>query len=128
MLFRSLKGDEVQALICQPIALNGDAQGAPLRIRARHYVIAGGAINSPALLLRSQAPDPHGLLGKRTPVGGVISDDLEFVRYLLETEGVATIHGAAYGLASHFRLSFATSQAVLDDACTRITRACAALT
>lgn len=68
------------------------------------------------------------LLGKRTPVGGVISDDLEFVRYLLETEGVATIHGAAYGLASHFRLSFATSQAVLDDACTRIARACAALT
>jgi len=38
----------------------------PLRIRARHYIVAGGGINSPALLLRSQAPDPHGLLGRRT--------------------------------------------------------------
>ena len=37
-----------------------------LTLRAKHFVLAGGAINSPALLLRSQAPDPHGLLGRRT--------------------------------------------------------------
>ncbi|MFA7290640.1 MAG: GMC family oxidoreductase [Rhodocyclaceae bacterium] len=37
-----------------------------VRIRARHFVLAGGAVGSPALLLRSQAPDPHGLLGRRT--------------------------------------------------------------
>lgn len=42
------------------------ADGRPLTVRARHYVLAGGAINSPAVLLRSQAPDPHGVLGRRT--------------------------------------------------------------
>jgi len=61
-----LAGNEVQALICQPVQLNGDAAGAPVRIKARHYVVAGGAINSPALLMRSGAPDPHKLLGRRT--------------------------------------------------------------
>ncbi len=42
------------------------ADGRPVEVRARHYVLAGGAINSPAVLLRSQAPDPHGVLGRRT--------------------------------------------------------------
>jgi choline dehydrogenase-like flavoprotein len=41
-------------------------QWPPGDLRAAHFVLAGGAINTPALLLRSQAPDPHGLLGKRT--------------------------------------------------------------
>ncbi|MDM4766270.1 GMC family oxidoreductase [Pelomonas sp. SE-A7] len=57
---------KVEALVCTPVELDGKAAGPELRVRARHYVVAGGAINSPALLLRSQAPDPHGLLGKRT--------------------------------------------------------------
>jgi choline dehydrogenase-like flavoprotein len=61
-----IKGGAVQALLCQPVRLDGDAAGAALRVRARHYVVAGGAINSPALLLRSGAPDPHQLLGTRT--------------------------------------------------------------
>lgn len=61
-----LKDGQVQALLCQPIELNGAAVGAPLRVRAHHYVLAGGAINTPALLLRSNAPDPQSLLGKRT--------------------------------------------------------------
>jgi len=52
----------VRALHCTA-AGNGDA---PVRIEARHFVLAGGAINSPAVLLRSQAPDPHGRLGRRT--------------------------------------------------------------
>ncbi|HSI55541.1 MAG TPA: GMC family oxidoreductase, partial [Ramlibacter sp.] len=57
----------VQALLCGPVRANA----APLssggtRIVARHYVLAAGAINSPAVLLRSQAPDPHGRLGVRT--------------------------------------------------------------
>jgi excinuclease ABC subunit A len=73
-------------------------------------------------------PRCAGLIGKRTPAGVVIADDLDFVRYLLDAEGVATVHGGAYGLSPHFRLSFATSQAVLDEACTRIARACRALT
>lgn len=52
----------VRALLCEPAS----GQGTRTRIEARHYVLAGGAINSPAVLLRSQAPDPHGRLGRRT--------------------------------------------------------------
>ena len=47
--------------------------------------------------------------------------------YLLEAEGVAAVHGEAFGLSPHFRISYATSDAVLEDACNRIQRACAAL-
>jgi aspartate aminotransferase len=72
-------------------------------------------------------PRCAGLISKRTPSGAVIADDLDFVRYLLDAEGVATVHGGAYGLSPHFRMSFATSQAVLDEACIRIARACRAL-
>ncbi|MBW8844920.1 MAG: GMC family oxidoreductase [Burkholderiales bacterium] len=61
-----LQGDKVTALVAEPVALDGSVTGASVRITARHYVVAGGAINSPALLLRSNAPDPHRLLGKRT--------------------------------------------------------------
>ena len=59
----------ITGLLVQPVTPNGTLTGSPAsatRIVARHYVLAAGAINSPALLLRSQAPDPHGLLGKRT--------------------------------------------------------------
>jgi len=61
-----LKGSEVSGLVCQPVALDGTPTGPELRISARHYVVAGGAINSPALLLRSGVPDPHQRLGGRT--------------------------------------------------------------
>ena len=50
-----------------------------------------------------------------------------FVRYLLEATGVAVVHGAAFGLSPHFRISYATSTEALREACTRIQRACAAL-
>jgi choline dehydrogenase-like flavoprotein len=59
----------VSSLECFPARANGgrSAGGAGRStIRAQHYVLAGGAINSPAMLLRSQAPDPHGRLGART--------------------------------------------------------------
>ncbi|MFH7040708.1 GMC family oxidoreductase N-terminal domain-containing protein [Paucibacter sp. JuS9] len=61
-----IKDGRVEALLCQPIALDGSVNGELMRVRAKHYVVAGGAINSPALLLRSKAADPHSLLGKRT--------------------------------------------------------------
>ena len=62
-----LKDGAVQALLVQPLNAKGLApEGAPFRIRAKHYVLAGGAINSPALLMRSGAPDPHQRLGIRT--------------------------------------------------------------
>ncbi len=61
------KGDTVESLVC--IALNDsglERTGKTVTVRAKHFVVAGGAINSPALLMRSRAPDPHNLLGKRT--------------------------------------------------------------
>ena len=58
---------KVQAVVCVPVALNGAATSAvETRVTARHVVVAGGAINSPALLLRSGVVDPHGRLGLRT--------------------------------------------------------------
>jgi choline dehydrogenase-like flavoprotein len=58
---------KISALVCVPVTGNGSiASGSTTRITARHYVVAGGAINSPALLKRSNLPDPHGLLGART--------------------------------------------------------------
>ena len=61
------RGDRVTALTCAAMDTRGVATTARrITIRARAYVAAGGAIGTPALLLRSQAPDPHGLLGKRT--------------------------------------------------------------
>ncbi|WP_136618020.1 MULTISPECIES: aminotransferase class I/II-fold pyridoxal phosphate-dependent enzyme [Mesorhizobium] len=64
------------------------------------------------------------LMGKRTPDGEVLRTDADFVAYLLRSQGVAAVHGAAYGLSPYFRLSYATSMDVLDDACTRIAAAC----
>ncbi len=60
-------GDSVANLSCTALDADGLAQtGKMINVRARHYVVSGGAINSPALLMRSKAPDPRGLLGKRT--------------------------------------------------------------
>jgi aspartate aminotransferase len=72
-------------------------------------------------------PSCAGTLGKRAPDGKVIETDEDFVRYLLEAEGVAVVHGGAFGLAPHFRISYATSTDELRDACTRIERVCRAL-
>ena len=61
------RGERADSLLCQALDAGGmAASGRLVHLRARHYVIAGGAINSPALLLRSGAPDPSGQLGKRT--------------------------------------------------------------
>jgi aspartate aminotransferase len=72
-------------------------------------------------------PSCQGLLGKKTPAGKIIENDEDFVTYLLEEEGVAAVHGAAFGLSPHFRISYATATDLLEDACQRIQRACAAL-
>ncbi|MEJ6006525.1 GMC family oxidoreductase [Paucibacter sp. AS339] len=60
------RSEQIEGLTCQPIHPDGSAAGPTLQVKAKHYVVAGGAINSPALLMRSQLPDPHQLLGKRT--------------------------------------------------------------
>jgi aspartate aminotransferase len=72
-------------------------------------------------------PSCAGTIGKKTPQGKVIKTDEDFVTYLLESEGVAVVQGSAFGLAPYFRISYATSNEALIDACTRIQRACAAL-
>ncbi|MFA7439610.1 MAG: pyridoxal phosphate-dependent aminotransferase [Sphingomonadaceae bacterium] len=72
-------------------------------------------------------PDCSGLIGKKTPDGKLIQTDEDVAGYLLEAEGVAVVHGAAFGLSPAFRISYATDTASLEDACTRIQRACGAL-
>jgi aspartate aminotransferase len=72
-------------------------------------------------------PSCAGTIGRTTPSGKRIETDGDFAAYLLEAEGVAVVQGTAFGLAPHFRISYATSTEKLRDACTRIQRACAAL-
>ena len=69
-------------------------------------------------------PSCEGVIGKETPEGKKISNDEDFMTYLLESEGIAGVHGAAFGLSPYFRLSYATSDEILKDACARIKRAC----
>ncbi|NWD73988.1 GMC family oxidoreductase [Pseudomonas gingeri] len=62
-----IEGDQVTGLLCVAMDERCVApNGRTIRVKARHYVLAGGGINSPGLLLRSKAPDPSGQLGKRT--------------------------------------------------------------
>ena len=72
-------------------------------------------------------PSCAGTIGKTTPDGKTIETDEDFVTYLLESEGVAAVHGAAFGQSPHFRISYATSTELLEEACNRIKRACEAL-
>jgi aspartate aminotransferase len=73
-------------------------------------------------------PSCAGVIGKTTPAGQVLKTDEDFVLYLLDSEKLAGVHGAAYGSTPFFRFSFATSMAVLDEGCTRLRRACEQLT
>ncbi|OEI85060.1 aminotransferase class I/II-fold pyridoxal phosphate-dependent enzyme [Brucella sp. BO3] len=84
-----------------------------------------------------QCPTPEGafyvypscaeLIGKKTEAGKVIETDKDFVTELLEAEGVAVVHGSAFGLGPNFRISYATSDELLEKACIRIQRFCASL-
>jgi aspartate aminotransferase len=72
-------------------------------------------------------PSIAGLIGKTTPGGTVIEDDETFAKALLEDKGVAVVFGAAFGLSPNFRVSYATSDEALKEACTRIQDFCAGL-
>ena len=72
-------------------------------------------------------PGCAGLIGRTRPDGKRIETDLDVVLHLLETEGVASVHGGAYGMEPHFRISTATSTGIIEAACARIARAVAAL-
>jgi len=73
-------------------------------------------------------PSIEGLIGKTTESGVVITDDEVFTTELLNQEGVAVVQGTAFGLSPYFRVSYATSEAVLEAACARIQTFCASLT
>ncbi|MBO9112491.1 MULTISPECIES: pyridoxal phosphate-dependent aminotransferase [Rhizobium/Agrobacterium group] len=70
-------------------------------------------------------PSCAGLIGKTAPSGKVIETDTDFVSELLEAEGVAVVQGSAFGLGPNFRISYATSEHLLEEACKRIQRFCA---
>jgi aspartate aminotransferase len=72
-------------------------------------------------------PTIRKLVGKAAPSGRVIASDEDFASELLEAEGVAVVHGAAFGMSPFFRISYATSTKMLEEACTRIQRFCASL-
>src|SRR6201999_4367122 len=73
-------------------------------------------------------PSIRKLIGKKTPHGKAIATDADFASELLEAEGVAVVHGAAFGLSPFFRISYATSNMALEEACRRIQRFCSSLT
>ncbi|KAA8607129.1 aspartate aminotransferase [Salipiger aestuarii] len=72
-------------------------------------------------------PSIAGLLGKTSPGGALIADDAAFAKALLEEAGVAVVFGAAFGLSPNFRISYATSDAALEEACKRIATFCTGL-
>jgi aspartate aminotransferase len=73
-------------------------------------------------------PSCAALIGKKTAAGKVIDNDETFVTALLDAEGVAVVHGSAFGFGPNFRISYATSEDLLEEACTRIQRFTASLT
>ena len=91
----NISGDKVVGV--EAIALDADAiqaTGVKVSVKARHVVLAGGAINTPALLLRSSAPDPHQRVGKRTTIHPVN------MMLALMPEPVEPYYGAPQSIAS----------------------------
>ena len=72
-------------------------------------------------------PSCADLIGKTTETGKTIGSDADFVTELLQAEGVAAVHGSAFGLGPNLRISYATSNKTLEEACRRIQRFCGSL-
>jgi len=72
-------------------------------------------------------PSIRKLIGMRVPNGTTLKTDEDFANELLDAEGVAVVHGEAFGLSPFFRISYATSDKVLEEACSRIQRFCGSL-
>ena len=69
-------------------------------------------------------PSCSGVIGKSSSNGKVIENSIDFSSYLLESEGVAVVPGSAFGADPFFRISYATSDSILEEACKRIKKAC----
>ena len=101
--------------------------------RARRDLVVAMLNAAPGIACRAPEgafyvfPNISGVIGKRTPHGAVIANDLDFVMYLLETAEVGVLQGAAYGMSPYVRISYSTSMEKLQEGCRRIQRACAAL-
>jgi len=117
-------------------ALNGPQDFIPehnAAFKARRDLVAARLNECPGLTCQTPEgafyvyPSCAGTIGKTTPDGKVIETDGDFVTYLLESEGVAAVQGEAFGLSPYFRISYATSTEALEEACSRIQRACEAL-
>ncbi|MBN8553719.1 MAG: pyridoxal phosphate-dependent aminotransferase [Caulobacterales bacterium] len=117
-------------------ALNGPQDFLPKRAAAfeRRRDLVVSMLNQAAGLRCSRPegafyvyPSIEGLIGKRTPTGRAIMSDSDFAAELLDAEGVAVVQGEAFGLSPYFRISYATSDDLLEDACARIQRFCASL-
>ncbi|MDP6352756.1 MAG: pyridoxal phosphate-dependent aminotransferase [Alphaproteobacteria bacterium] len=117
-------------------ALNGDQSFLAARnaaFRKRRDLVVGMLNEAEGLTCRTPEgafyvyPNCAGVTGKTTPDGTAITDSETFANYLLDSVGVAVVPGSAFGLDPYFRISYATSDAVLEDACGRIQRASAAL-
>jgi aspartate aminotransferase len=114
-------------------ALNGPqdflAERAEAFVRRRNLVVdAMNAIEGVTCPTPEGAfyvyPSIKGLIGKATPAGVVIENDEVFATQLLETSDVAVVFGSAFGLSPNFRISYATSDVLLAQACTRIQQFC----
>ena len=117
-------------------ALNGPQDFLAERqeaFRVRRDLVVGMLNDAPGLRCPTPEgafyvyPDASGCIGKTTPKGALIDSDEALIAYFLDEARVAAVHGAAFGLSPAFRVSYATSEALLRDACTRIQTACAAL-
>jgi aspartate aminotransferase len=118
-------------------ALNGTQSFIPVRQKAfeERRDLAVSMLNQAHGI---ECPKPEGafyvypsvrkLIGKKAPSGRKLETDEDFVTELLDAEGVAVVHGTAFGLSPFFRISYATSNAALEEACRRIQRFCGNLT
>jgi aspartate aminotransferase len=113
-------------------ALNGDQSFLAVRNAAfqkRRDLVVSMLNQTPGLICPRPDgafyvyPDCAGLIGKTTPTGAMLTDDEAVAAYFLDAEGVAVVHGAAFGGSPAFRISYATSDAMLEEACKRIQRA-----
>jgi aspartate aminotransferase len=117
-------------------ALNGPQDFVPERsakFQARRDMVVEMINNTAGLSCRTPEgafyvyANCSGLVGRRKRDGKVIKTDEDVVMYLLDSVGIAAVHGAAYGLSPYFRISTAASMEELKEACARIQSACQAL-